>query len=386
MNTMKLTHALPALCLLGLAAPIVIGQQEPALPQLEITFPYTGNPDAVDSQSAAAKTIPLWKGTITSFNKSYTYRMVGTDPTTAQAHQSSTVPSTVIPIIFTFHDGSVFDPTTVDKHCSAAGSADSLTMASPIFQDFNYVVGGTSVGNTQYVDFFQRANFWHFTKPGGVNPNYHVLLNPVLGNAVHVTVPAAKGSTLTGSWCGKLGLIEINWWDNYLQQTLFPLLATKGVSPTQFPIFLFYNVVQYVNQVSNCCILGYHNAVDNPHFGNLVQTYSVNDFDTSGAFGAGARDIDVLSHEVAEWMDDPLTNNATPAWGHTGQVSGCQADLEVGDPLSGNFITVKMPNKYTYHPQELAFFSWFFRQAPSIGVNGWFSSNDTFKKSQPLCK
>ena len=170
------------------------------------------------------------------------------------------------------------------------------------------------------------------------------------------------------------------------QQTLFPLLATKGVSPTQFPIFLFYNVVQYINQVSNCCILGYHNAVDNPHFGNLVQTYSVNDFDTSGAFGAGSGDIDVLSHEVAEWMDDPLTYNATPAWGHVGQVSGCQADLEVGDPLSGTFINVKMPNKYTYHPQELAFFSWFFRQAPSIGVNGWFSSNDTFKKSQPLCK
>jgi hypothetical protein len=41
------------------------------------------------------------------------------------------------------------------------------------------------------------------------------------------------------------------------------------------------------------------------------------------------------------------------------------------------FQPITMPNGFTYHWQELAFFSWFFG-APSIGVNGWFSDNGTF--------
>jgi hypothetical protein len=86
-----------------------------------------------------------------------------------------------------------------------------------------------------------------------------------------------------------------------------------------------------------------------------------------------------MSHEIGEWMDDPIGNNSTPLWGHTGQVSGCQNNLEVGDPLSGtDFPQLLATNGVTYHPQELAFFSWFFRQSPSLGVNGWYSDNGTF--------
>jgi len=82
---------------------------------------------------------------------------------------------------------------------------------------------------------------------------------------------------------------------------------------------------------------------------------------------------------VDEWMNDPMISNPTPPWGNTGQVMGfCQANLEVGDPLSGtNIAPITMPNGFTYHLQELAFFSWFFG-GPSIGVNGWFSNNGTF--------
>jgi hypothetical protein len=106
-------------------------------------------------------------------------------------------------------------------------------------------------------------------------------------------------------------------------------------------------------------------------------------YDASQSFGSG--DISALSHEVAEWMDDPDTVNPTPLWGNIGQVTGCQSNLEVGDPLSGTNISVPMPNSFVYHPQELAFFSWFYRQSPSIGVNGWFSSNGTFKTGAAHC-
>jgi hypothetical protein len=62
-------------------------------------------------------------------------------------------------------------------------------------------------------------------------------------------------------------------------------------------------------------------------------------------------------------------------------------NLEVGDPLTGIYIpTVTMPNGFTYHLQELAFFSWFYG-APSIGSGGLFSDNGTFKTDAgPVCQ
>jgi hypothetical protein len=114
-----------------------------------------------------------------------------------------------------------------------------------------------------------------------------------------------------------------------------------------------------------------------------MQTYAVADYENSGAF-SGPGDVSVLSHEVGEWMDDPFTNNQTRSWGHIGQVTGCQGNLEVGDPLTGTTLTVPM-NGFNYHPQELAFFSWFYRQSPSLGANGWYSNNGTFASAPGTC-
>ena len=104
----------------------------------------------------------------------------------------------------------------------------------------------------------------------------------------------------------------------------------------------------------------------------------------SGSFGMGSKDVSVLAHEVGEWVNDPFVNNATCPWGHVGQVASCQANLEVGDPLSGTSVSVPELG-FTYHPQELAFFSWFYRQSPSLGVNGWYSNKGTFKTTQGTC-
>jgi hypothetical protein len=90
----------------------------------------------------------------------------------------------------------------------------------------------------------------------------------------------------------------------YVTGTLIPSLASQGVDPSTFPIFLFDNVVMSIGSPSifkKCCILGYHGA-----FGFPAQTYSPLDFDTSGIFGTGTDDTAVMSHEVGEWMDEPL--------------------------------------------------------------------------------
>jgi len=130
-----------------------------------------------------------------------------------------------------------------------------------------------------------------------------------------------------------------------------------------------------VTNLGTCCILGYHGLTGSP---NPIQTYSPFDFDVTGLFPAAFENTGTASHEVAEWMNDPFGINPTPPWGHTGQVAGCQGNLEVGDPLSGTEAPrIVTSNGFTYNLQELAFFSWFFGP-PSIAVNGWYSDNGTF--------
>jgi hypothetical protein len=234
-----------------------------------------------------------------------------------------------------------------------------------------YTVGGTAVGTDQYVGFDRRAEYFSQVKTGGLNPGYHLNFGFAQTGKWTVTV---TGGQMFGSGCSSVGALDINSFDNFVRNTLIP--QTAGVTATTFPLILMTNVVL---TDGGCCILGYHSAYTH----NGQQTYGVGEFDTSKQF-TGVKDISAISHEIAEWMDDPLVNNATPPWGHIGQVSGCQANLENGDPLSGTIIPITM-NGFTFHPQELAFSSWFYPGSPNPGVNGWFSSNGKFRSAAAHC-
>ncbi len=354
---------------------------------------------------ASSPMLPLWVFDIQSprDNSNYTGVMVGKDP--FNGGTVSTVPTYVVPIIvqtntigasFNSKTGIIstspgatrFDPTAPDFGCLAAPNNIALRLfeQSPILNTARFDFGGTPIGDTQYVDAFQRANFWQAIG-GTALSDYHVLLTPHTLPPIFINVPAQYGTTLPQAdfpACGPTAIIDINWFDTYVTNRVLPALKSAGVNPSSFPILFVNNVVWAFapTNLGECCILGYHGTTSFP-----IQTYSPADFDTTGLFGAGEKDTAVLSHEVSEWMNDPFGNNATPAWGGTGQVVGaCQNNLEVGDPLSGsNAPRIYMPNGYTYHLQELAFFSWFFG-APSIGVNDWYSNNGTFlTDAGPVC-
>lgn len=330
----------------------------------------------------AGATVPLWSSSIVSGGKTYKFQMVGKNPLVKQATPSVTIKAPIIPVAFSFASGNaggVFDPTKTV--CGESLSDIKMVSQSPIFTKLTYTDGGTKLGTGQYVDIFQRANFWKYV--GGsakTNPNYGVNLAGTVEPAVHVSVGASGGEVL-GSGCGASGLINLASWDSYVQKTLIPSLS--AISPTTIPVFIFRNVGMFQGTPSNCCALGYHSGYTNAT--GTPQFYTVTDIDDSGNF-SGVEDVSDLAHEVGEWMDDPSGTNPTPKWGHVGQVpNGCQANLEVGDPLTGTNLAITAANGITYHPQELTFFSWFYRQKPSIGVNGYYSLADSFTAPSKPC-
>jgi len=331
------------------------------------------------ASALAGTTVPEYTANVKVGAKTFTYTIVGKNPAVHVTNPSTTVTAEIVPLIMKF-GGHTWDPTKVDS-CDAGASALTRTQKSPIVVAQAHSFGGTSVGSTQVTDAFQRAEFWKFAKPGGVNPGFHVKLAFKTLPAVTVNVPLAQAAT-AGIGCGNglLGAANINWLDPQLQNVVIPSLASKGVGTTTFPIFLLHNFVEYIGNTSQCCVLGYHNTFN---ASGGAQTYGLAMYDNSGAF-SGSSDISALSHEVGEWQNDPNTVNPTPSWGNIGQVSGCQANLEVGDPLSGTTFNDTL-NGFTYHPQELAFFSWFYHQSPSLGVNGWFSDQGTFRTFAAPC-
>ena len=324
--------------------------------------------------------------------KTYAGQIVGKNPATSP-RQVTVIPTIIIPVRLVFQFSSTqsetFDPTAADSGCLGAGrTAFSLTQSSPLFNDATFTLGGTNVGNTQYIDAFQRAEFWGDVSASG-GANYHTLLGVTPMPLQSVTVTSSNSGTPNGTVfnvgavCGtntgsvnpadELGVMNINWWDPVAQG----LITKLGINANSFVLFVLYNAVMSggnPTNLNNCCILGYHSI-------HGAQMYGVAEFEgRNQTVFSGVSDTASMSHEIAEWMNDPTGVNPTPAWGHTGQVSGCQGNLEVGDPLSGTLMpTVKMPNGFTYHLQEMAFFDWFYRITPSIGVHGWFSDNGTFK-------
>ncbi len=325
---------------------------------------------------SALTTIPLGLYSVTSSRDSGTYTgvVVGRSPF-FHGSRTTNVPTFIVPVKI-IAGGHTFDPSAADATCLSSKVPLTVFQNSPLFQSVSFTMNGKGVGTTQYSDAFERAEFWQNVSVTG--NRFHTMMSPITTLAEQsLTLTSTQGGDFTGSFCGNIGIIDFATFDSFVQSTIVPFVSSHGGGPTSFPIILLYNVVladPFVSGTSdNCCILGYHNVFASPS-----QTYGVMDFDSSAAF-PGTEDISASSHEIDEWVNDPLGNNATPAWGHIGQVSGCQNNFEVGDPLSGTLFSPAVTlSGFTYHMQELAFFSWFYG-APSIATGtSDFSDHDTF--------
>ena len=313
-----------------------------------------------------------WSGGFTDNTKQpITFVMVGTDP--SKTNTTTTVPVMIVPIKMVFgpNNGNMtFDPLTVKL--SNGQTLMQNVLASPLFTStVKFVQGGTNVGQTQYIDAFQRANFWNAVS---TNTKYHVMLGkPTILPEQTIVVSGTNGGVITNPFGKKpAGWMYVNDFDTAIQGFITKLTQ---INPGVLPLFVSYDTYLTEDPVGQvCCIGGYHSALGAPPVGQTpttAQTYAYTTYeDEPGSF---AEDIAAMSHEVGEWMDDPFVDNSV----------NCADNqiMEDGDPLENNPNNGTWPytvNGFTYHPQSLVFLD-YFGAPPVTDLHSWYS----FQNDEP---
>lgn len=333
---------------------------------------------AQDSASVVANAgagMAFYTAEYSSFGKSNPFSIIGTDPSLGAA--TTTIPVVIVPLKFVFPGtGSpTFDGTNIV----------TATVNSPVFQVADYTIGGTDLGITQYGDAIQRGEFWNM--PGFSQGGYHVLLGvPSIAPTVTISVPSGAGNAYRLTNGGSLGVLDTTYFDSILAALLPQYTANE------LPIFATDNVYLGTGGViQNCCILGFHDSQRPPLA--TAQTWIYAAYAEPGTFrGNGFVDVVPLSHETAEWLNDPFVGapllggvNLVPPYVLPGQNGACQINFETGDALESGPTTFTVDiNGTTYHVQDEAFLPWFL-QIPSYSVNGFYSYLGTFKTPATLC-
>jgi len=332
---------------------------------------------------ADANTVEHWSGSFTDPTNGVTYpfTMVGKAPST---NGSSTTPTDIIPIrvVFDANGGYALDGT---------GKVPNV-VASPIFQSNDYSAvsassggpGALSPGNVgQLEDITMRSQF------NKVGTGYHVRLDqPTVHATETIEVPQGKGSAFVSGRHIIYGLVDSGWFSTQVQQ----ILGKDQIDSAHLPILLTDNVMLFDAKTGgNCCTIGYHGAAmpighgagsTNGSGKQQVQTFIFSAYSTPGLFSAPyIADIHALSHEVAEWGDDPFVNNWVNPWlTPTAPQYGCTPILETGDPVVGigfkigtnsfpaNTLSTGAASPYddgTWHPEDEVFLPWFARTSPN---------------------
>ena len=343
------------------------------------------------SPLATDKTVPHWFGQFTDPTNgvTYGYNMVGNeDPRNASAG-TTTIGVDIIPVNFQFAANGGYA-------LNGSNIANAITN-SPMFTNNDYTStryttdehylptrGGTlSPGNSgvQYEDAIMRSQF---NKTGS---SYHLILGtPNVMAPVTISVPQNQGSAFRGTRGVIFGLMSVSWFSS----TINNLMQNMKLDPTRLVVFLTDNVMLYIGTLDNCCIIGYHGAAHATGSGGgsthgngtqSVQTFAFAAYTQPGTFYPGPdgayfiQDIHALSHEIAEWGDDPFVNNLVDPWlTPTAPQYGCTAYLETGDPVVAIGFTIRGNTYFQngayagdgyWHPEDEVLLPWFSREAPN---------------------
>jgi hypothetical protein len=350
---------------------------------------------------STTRTVAHWFGSTLDPNNgvTYGYNMVGADPYNCSGSGcDATVETDIIPLNVIV-GGMEFDGTDVV----------GPTLASPQFATNDYgltpfatnsgfargsggVLSQGDAGNLlQLQDATMRAQF---NRTG--SSSYHLRLHPTVRPPITIVVPGNKGTLLQSGRGVIFASINVQWWATRIQN----LDTSLGyIDPTHLPLYLTNKILLHIGlDPLNCCIIGFHGAgpvpsgnetAYGPGHGNgnqPIQTFAWASWVTPGIYARPSggvnwalQDIHAISHEVAEWADDPFINNFVEPWlTPTAPQYGCTDTLETGDPVvdigfakgTNTFDQAGNPNGTQsadgfYHPEDEVFLPWFMRTAPN---------------------
>jgi hypothetical protein len=335
------------------------------------------------------RTVTHWFGQTTDPNNgvTYGYNMVGANPYTCSGSGCTvTIETDIVPIIV-----------NVGGLTFSGNDVLAATLASPQFANNNYSTtpaatntgfargaGGplSTLGNgVQLQDVTMRSQF----NTGG---SYHLILHPNVLPAVTINVPQNQGTLLQSGRGVIFADVNYSWWASQIKN-----LETQA-DPTHLPLYLTDNVLLHIGQdIFNCCVIGFHGTKARGNGGAksngnaVVQTFAWASYMSPGIYARPAggvnwalQDIHAISHEIAEWGDDPFVNNLVEPWlTPTAPQYGCTNILETGDPVVGIGFAMgtntfrQGPNPVGggtsadgyYHPEDEVFLPWFMRTAPN---------------------
>jgi hypothetical protein len=344
------------------------------------------------------RTLTHWWGSTLDPNNgvTYGYNMVGVDPST---DASSTIEVDITPVVvnidgLTFSGDDVLGATLDSPQFKTEdyGSTPFATAAGafPNTPAFIRGPGGAlsqdDAGKSlQLEDATMRAQF---NKTGA--SGYHLRLHTTIKPTVTINVPKGSGVLLQSGRGVVFADVSYTWWGAQIQQLM------QSADPTHLPLYLTNTVLLHLgSDVTNCCVIGFHGASEVVGHGTgsghgngnqPVQTFAWASWVQPGIYARpnggtdwALQDIHALSHEIAEWADDPFVNNTVEPWlTPTAPQYGCTKVLETGDPVVGigfakgtntfeqgpNPDGTQSADGY-YHPEDETFLPWFMRTAPN---------------------
>jgi hypothetical protein len=342
------------------------------------------------------RTIPHWFGSTLDPHDgiTYGYSMVGADPNSCSGTAcSTTIQADITPLIV-----------NVGGLTFSGNDVLAATLASPQFAENDYgstpfatsgaanvprgpggVLSQGDAGNSlQLEDATMRAQF---NQTG--SSNYHVILHPNVMPAVTINVPSNQGTLLQSGRGVIFADINISWWAAQIQN------LESTADPTHLPIYLTDSVLLHIGpNPLNCCVIGFHGTkATGNRLGNgksngntKMQTFAWASWVQPGIYARpnggtdwALQDIHALSHEIAEWGDDPFVDNLVEPWlTPTAPQYGCTDILETGDPVvaigfamgTNTFEQGPNPNGSQsadgyYHPEDEVFLPWYMRSSPN---------------------
>lgn len=349
MKTRLASLAMLATSVLALSAFSAAAAQQGAwLDKFPTRQAYHAATDKVVKLRKPGAQLSQWNGSFVDKTKTTRhFVMVGPDPSTSNA--TTTIPFEIVPVVMSYpkFKHKVFDPRK-DTFDDGETVIENFLNSPLVKANVDWNSGGVDIGTTQYIDAFQRGNFWKHVQK---NSAYHVVLgSPTILEPMKIKVGAGQGLVETNPRGGKqlIGTFSAFSANPSMDSLINDYIAKhKEITPDTFVLFITHNIFLIDG---GCCVGGYHFSTGTTPGS---QSYGYTTIVTESP--SFSQDIGAASHEIGEWMDDPFPGD---------NVVGCQDNswLEVGDPLEhrsdyGDFpVTV---GTFTYHPQDLSYIGYF---------------------------